>query len=177
LTGSSSKPWLLLPLLIAGLTCGADISAQEAPAMVDLQGEAVTLRSFHGRVVLVNVWATWCGPCREEMPELNRLYGELDHAHATVIGIAADDHLEVKDFVARLGIHYPIVTGNPDQLLAWTASLGNLSEGLPFSVLLDGGGSIRWVHSGGGLTASAVRKRMHDLLATGAPSGTKEKPQ
>jgi hypothetical protein len=85
------------------------------------------------------------------MPELDRVYGQLDHAHATVIGIAADD-----------------------QLLAWTASLGNVSEGLPFSVLLDGSGAIRWVHSGGGLTAVAVREHMRGLLRTRAPSGAKE---
>jgi thiol-disulfide isomerase/thioredoxin len=81
---------LVLPLLLAGLTCGFDAAAQDTPAITDLQGQAVTLHSFYGRVVLVNVWATWCGPCREEMPELDRLYGELDDAHATVIGIAAD---------------------------------------------------------------------------------------
>jgi peroxiredoxin len=108
------------------------------------------------------------------MPELNRLYGQLDHAHTTVIGIAADDQLAVRNFVTRLGFHYPIVTGNPDRLLAWRASLGNFSEELPFSVLLDGSGAIRWVHSGGGLTAVAVRRHMRGLLATRVPSGAKE---
>jgi thiol-disulfide isomerase/thioredoxin len=137
----------------------------KAPALTDLRGAAFDLQALRGRVVLVNFWATWCAPCRREMPELNRLSGQLDPRDALIIGVAADEPAPVKAFVAKLGIHYPIATGNPDQIFGWTASLGNVTEGLPFSILMDQRGQIRWAHNGGGLTVITVKHRIDGLLA------------
>jgi peroxiredoxin len=99
------------------------------------------------------------------MPELNRLYAHVDKRQIAVVGVAADEPADVKAFVAKLGIHYPIATGDPDQLFAWSAKLGNANEGLPFSVLLDATGKVRWTKSGGRLTAAEVSAVIDNLLA------------
>ena len=169
----SPRPWLLcLVGLAAGLfwcpgawAQAPTTSAPTTPALTALNGAPFALHSYRGRVVLVNVWATWCAPCRQEMPALNRLYGQLDRDHATIVGVAADDRAAVKRFVDKLGIGYPIAAGNPDQVFAWTVSLGNVAEGLPFSVLLDAGGKVRWIHAGGGLTEALARRHIDALLA------------
>ena len=155
---------LCLALMWASLAMAAAQPAN-APALTDLKGAAFNLQALRGRVVVVNFWATWCAPCRQEMPELNRLSGQLDPRRAFILGVAADDPAAVKAFVAKLGIHYPIVIGNPDQIFVWTASLGNIAEGLPFSILMDQSGQIRWAHIGGGLTAITVKHRIDALLA------------
>jgi len=132
-----------------------------APALIDLKGAATDLSRYRGRVVLLNFWATWCAPCRQEMPALDRLYGQL-HSRAVIVGVAADDRAMVAPFVGRLGIHYPIAVGNPDQVFAWTAALGNVTQGLPFSVLLDTQGQVRWIQSGT-VTIADVKRRIEQL--------------
>jgi peroxiredoxin len=99
------------------------------------------------------------------MPELNRLFGHIDTRRVAIVGIAADEPADVRAFVARLGINYPIATGDPDQVFAWSAHMGNTTEGLPFSILLDGDGKVRWIKSGGRLTAAEATAAIDKLLA------------
>jgi hypothetical protein len=73
--------------------------------------------------------------------------------------------------VQKLKIAYPIATGDPDRLFAWTAKLGNVSEGLPFSVLLDASGNVRWVKSGGRLTTAEVTELIARYAASSAGPG------
>jgi thiol-disulfide isomerase/thioredoxin len=136
--------------------------AAAAPALIGLNGASTDLRRYRGRVILLNFWATWCAPCRQEMPALDRLSGQLDPRRAVIVGVAADERALVAPFVAKLGIHYPIAVGDPDQMFAWTASLGNVTEGLPFSVLLDGGGNVRWIQSGT-VRVADVKDRIEQL--------------
>ena len=149
----------LAPLLNAA---SAAAPAPPAAALTDLKGAATDLSRYRGRVVLLNFWATWCGPCRQEMPALDRLYGQLD-SRAVIVGVAADERAMVAAFVGRLGIHYPIAVGNPDQVFAWTAALGNVTQGLPFSVLLDTQGQVRWIQSGI-VTVADVKHRIEQLV-------------
>jgi thiol-disulfide isomerase/thioredoxin len=135
------------------------------PALVGPAGASARLDVYRGRVVLLNFWATWCGPCREEMPDLDRLDATLDHQKAAVVGIAANEPAEVRAFLSRLKVGYPIVVGAPDPVLAWSATLGNDSLGLPFSVLVDGKGQLRWVKSGGKLTFAEAQAQFQKLLA------------
>jgi thiol-disulfide isomerase/thioredoxin len=136
----------------------------KGPPLVSPAGTSAGLDAWRGRVVLVNFWATWCGPCREEMPDLDRLDATLDHQKAAIVGIAANEAAEVRTFLKRLPVRYPILVGAPDPVLAWSAQLGNRSLGLPFSVLVDGKGQIRWVKSGGRLTYDEARAEMLKLL-------------
>jgi thiol-disulfide isomerase/thioredoxin len=155
---------LLLATLLFATVALAQID--RAPALQDLNGQPTHLVVYKGRILFLNFWATWCAPCRQEMPELNQLSGRVDSHRVAIVGIAADDLPPVRAFIAKLGIQYPIATGDSDQLFAWSASLGNTNEGLPFSVLLDQTGKIRWIKSGGQVTAAEVHAAINKLLAT-----------
>ncbi len=123
-------------------------SAADHPALTTLEGDTASLDDYAGRSVLLNFWATWCGPCRKEMPELSHLAERLDPGKAVVIGVAADETDGVSAFINEVPVAYPIVVGDPEQLFGWSAELGNFVQGLPFSVLLDGSGEPIWVKMG-----------------------------
>ncbi|MFN2398134.1 MAG: TlpA family protein disulfide reductase [Gemmatimonadaceae bacterium] len=97
-----------------------------------MSDDTVRLRDFRGRVVVVNMWASWCGPCRLEMPGLDRLARELNTAHVAVLGLNADVQVELaRRFVAELDIGYRNAHGGPvlAQLIGY--------RGLPYTVVLD----------------------------------------
>jgi thiol-disulfide isomerase/thioredoxin len=152
----------------ANANANASAPAAGTPALQDLSGKAFNLDRFRGRVVLLNFWATWCAPCRQEMPELNSLSQQLDPQRAVIVGIAADERAAVGPFVKTMAIRYPIAVGDPDQMFAWSAKLGNVTEGLPFSVLLDASGKVVWKKSGGALRAGEVLTLVNRTLAAGS---------
>lgn len=109
-------------------------------------GETASLTSLHGEVVLLNVWATWCGPCRVEIP----YFAELQAAEATkglrVVGVsvdAAEDRQKVLDLAPTLGLTYDIWF-DPDARIS--EILGGPS--VPATLLIDRAGAIRWKHLG-----------------------------
>ncbi|TVQ34576.1 MAG: TlpA family protein disulfide reductase [Wenzhouxiangella sp.] len=111
-----------------------------------LDGTWVSADDFKDQLMLVNFWATWCAPCRREMPLLQDI--SLTHAgELTVIGIAIDDPGPVRDFVEELGISYPVLVGAAD-VLATQRAWGNSAGALPYTVLVDREGIIRWQHLG-----------------------------
>lgn len=157
------RKWLYV-LSLMWLTSGA-FAQSTTPTLVDPDGKSTSLDQYRGKVVLLNFWATWCAPCRDEMPELNQLSRQLDLKRAVVVGIAADEQKDVKAFVTRLGIHYPIAIGDTDEVFAWSVRLGNRSEGLPFSVLLDTKGKPVWQQEGGGLKSGSVLDMIRKQLS------------
>lgn len=94
-----------------------------------------------GRPLVINVWASWCGPCVVEMPELARYAREQGANGVQVVGIALDDAASVRDFLARVPVGYPIVldTAGPSDA---GVRLGNVRGVLPYTVLLDADGRI-----------------------------------
>jgi thiol-disulfide isomerase/thioredoxin len=102
-----------------------------------LDGETVALPgAYAGRPLLVNVWASWCGPCIKEMPELDR-YARAQDANGTqVVGIALDDADAVRAFLTRIPVSYPVLVDAPGPRDAGVR-LGNPKGVLPYSVLLD----------------------------------------
>jgi len=153
-----------LSACFAFATAAAALSSPQ-PALADVAGEPLVLEEYRGKVVLVNFWATWCAPCLREMPELDLLAKQIDSSRAVVIGIAADDPVEVKAFADKLGVGYRIASGDPDAIFRWTAELGNVSLGLPFSVLLDADGAIRWRKSGGTISVEEATEIIEEVLA------------
>ena len=111
-------------------------------ALADLSGKTIEVpRAYAGRRLLVNVWATWCGPCRQEMPELQRFAAEQGTNGVQVVGIALDEAPAVRDFIARTGVRYPILMDIPGPADAGVR-LGNPKGVLPYSVLVSADGRL-----------------------------------
>ena len=110
-----------------------------------LDGSAFDLASQKGNVVLLNLWATWCGPCRFEIPELDKLHRTYVSRGFKVIGISVDQGgaKDVKPFVEDQKISYPIAL-DPEGKLADILHTGNI----PTSVLIDRAGKVVWKHVG-----------------------------
>lgn len=125
-------------------------------------GSVVSASDFDGKVVLVNFWATWCGPCREEMPMLMDLRRQHLDDGLEVVGIALDDVQQARDFVAELGIEYPILVGSTD-VMETMSLYGNNSGTLPYSTLLDQDGVIRWAKLGA-LDRQGLEGEIRELL-------------
>lgn len=109
-------------------------------------GERVDAERFAGRAMLVNFWATWCAPCRREMPVLQAA-SDRHGDKLAVIGIALDDPEPVASFVDELGIDYTILVGQDEALDAQSA-WGNDVGAMPYTVLVGRDGRVRWLHYG-----------------------------
>ena len=113
-----------------------------AITLPDLAGNPRTLPAgFPDRPLLVNFWASWCGPCIEEMPELDRFAAGQGDNGVQVVGIALDDQAAVEDFLARIPVRYPIlvdVAGPRDS----GVQLGNQRGVLPYTVLVSAEGRL-----------------------------------
>jgi thiol-disulfide isomerase/thioredoxin len=111
-------------------------------AVPDLTGKPVPLpKAYAGRPLLINVWASWCGPCVEEMPELQRFHAQQGANGVQVVGIALDDRGAVQDFLRRVPVDYPILVDAPGPADAGVR-LGNPKGVLPYSVLVSADGRL-----------------------------------
>ena len=101
------------------------------------------LNDWHGKVVLVNYWATWCAPCREEIPLLVKLQAQYAGQGLQVVGIATDEssQKDVKDYLSKMVVNYPMLMGTED-VDRMVAGFGGNLIGLPFSLLLDRDGHV-----------------------------------
>lgn len=107
----------------------------------DGTGTPRSLLSWKGQPLIINFWATWCGPCREEIPLLNTLRRERAADKLEVIGIAIDEQQAVLKFAKEIGIEYPVLMGEQEGYEA-AEKFGVGSLVLPFSVFVDGQGRI-----------------------------------
>jgi thiol-disulfide isomerase/thioredoxin len=107
----------------------------------DLQGRARRLIEWRGRVAVVNFWATWCEPCREEIPLLIALSGKYAATGVEVVGIAIDTVDKIREYVAKFGISYPILVGDM-RAIDLLRHLGNPAGALPYTVALDRSGAV-----------------------------------
>lgn len=110
-------------------------------SMPDLAGQQQAMAQWKGKVVLVNFWATWCAPCREEIPLLVKKQAELGASGLQVVGIAVDQADKVKAFAAEMGINYPVLVGDMEALDLGRA-VGNELGGLPYTLVVDRDGRI-----------------------------------
>jgi thiol-disulfide isomerase/thioredoxin len=112
----------------------------------DLAGRQKSLRDFRGHPLIINFWATWCAPCRREMPLLQRLRRSHRGEGLQVVGIAVDFRAAVADYVRREPVDYPLLIGEDSGLAA--AEQFGMQTVLPFSVFADAAGRILAVKVG-----------------------------
>lgn len=113
----------------------------------DLNGVPRPISDWSGQPILINFWATWCAPCRREMPLLQKLHEEFGNDGLQVIGIAIDRAPDVSAFTMETGITYPILVGQEDAIEV-TDGFGLDFLGLPFTVLVDQDGQILKIQLG-----------------------------
>ena len=109
-----------------------------------LDGPNLRLQEQRGRVVLVNFWATWCGPCRQEMPHLSKLYDKYRASGFVLLGVNVDDDTKnAVDLAAKLGLKFPVSLDSDKKV----SRLYDLTA-MPSTVLIDRDGKVRFVHRG-----------------------------
>ena len=109
--------------------------------MVDLDGKPRALAEWGGRVLVWNFWATWCTPCREEIPLLIAAREKYGLSGVEIVGIAVDNATKVREFSSSFNISYPILLAEADGL-ELMRKLGNSSGGLPYTVVTDRQGKV-----------------------------------
>jgi len=133
-------------------------SGQEAPkpkaipdtlpdiTLADRDGKPTKLASFGNRPLMVNFWATWCAPCRREIPLLNKIRVERKAQNGEIVGVAVDFREDVLEFVKKTPLNYPLLIGEEDGLAA--AEAFGMGMGFPFSVFVDSQNRILTVKVG-----------------------------
>jgi len=142
------KRWLLPMLLVsaAGAAAAAVQLSANAPdfTLRSVAGANLRLAEQRGQVVLVNFWATWCGPCRQEMPHLNRLYDKYRSAGFVLLGVNIDDDPRAAaDLAAKLGLHFPVLLDTDKKV----SRVYDMSA-MPATLLIDRDGRVRHIHRG-----------------------------
>lgn len=107
----------------------------------DSEGETQSLEQWRGKLLVVNFWATWCPPCREEMPELSQFHERYQDKGIVVLGIATDDVAKIREFSKETKVSYPLLAGDMDAVNLGNA-LGNNKGILPYTVILDRDGKV-----------------------------------
>lgn len=159
------NPILLAGLIVVGVATGVTLVTTRGPSaalnagkpetatlpsapaweLKDVEGKTVKSTDFAGKVVVLDFWATWCGPCRMEIPGFVELQNEHTGAGLVVIGVSLDDDATgvVKPFMKKMGINYPVVMGDERM----TDVFGGI-EGIPTTFIIDRSGRIVTKHVG-----------------------------
>ena len=120
------------------------IVGQQRPdfTLTDVEGKQHSVSEWDGKVMLINFWATWCPPCRREIPAFIKLQDDYRDKGLLIVGIALDSQQAAIDYVDPMGINYPIMVGEIDGI-ALTQKYGNELGVLPYSVIVDRKGVIQ----------------------------------
>ena len=112
-----------------------------ATVLPDLDGKETPLSQWRGKILLVNFWATWCAPCREEMPHFAAVQSRDAAKGVQFVGIAVDQADKVREFVKEIKLNYPVLIGGLGAI-ELSKALGNELSALPFTVVLDRAGNV-----------------------------------
>jgi len=144
----------LAPVLDAGMEAPLDFTLK------DMDGVDVSLASFEGKILLINFWATWCGPCKAEIPDLINLQAKYSD-DLVVLGVSVDDTPEqMRPYAEQYGMNYPVLVGNGRD--DFKDAYGPL-WGIPVSVIVDRDGRVHVRHAGLG-TFEQFEQEIQTLL-------------
>lgn len=137
---------LLFTALAATSLASSGLEGQAAPdfALKSSSGENLRLSEYRGDVVMINFWATWCGPCRQEMPLLDELYTRYERVGFNLLGVNIDDDSRrAMQMIEELGVNFPVLFDAQKEV----SKLYDV-EAMPVTVLVDREGNVRYVHHG-----------------------------
>src|SRR5450830_1710904 len=176
----------LKKILLCVLACGAlllagviylEISEDGAPnldslsthsfyasAWPDAQGKTQALSQWQNKVSVINFWASWCQPCREEMPEISAVYDKYAHRGLVVLGISVEDQDKMSAFANKNKISYPLLAANM-QGSEVSDKLGNYKGVLPYTAIIDRHGKVIKTFSGS-IDQATLEAALLPLLAT-----------
>lgn len=163
--------WMIFSSVPAGTASGPVAPSPRAGfaappfELADLDGELLSLTELQGKVVVINLWASWCPPCRAEMPALQNASTSYADEDLVILGVhmtAQDSEANARAFVSEYGLSFPI-------LLDRVGEVGRLyqSRALPTTFFVDRGGIIRQVVVGGPLSEVTLRSTIESLLGEG----------
>ena len=117
-------------------------------SLINLIGEEVTLNQFKDKVIMLNFWATWCGPCKAEIPDFIKMYDKYQKDGLEIVGItvSSGSAANIRQFAEKFGIDYTLLTGDEKYLKDLTVKYGGI-RGIPTTFLIDRKGVIqkKWV--------------------------------
>ena len=128
----------------------------------DLQDTARAISEWDGKLIVLNFWATWCVPCKEEMPQFVTLQSRLEKQGVQFVGVALDDRTPVARFAELLSINYPLLLGGFDAIDIARA-YGNDAGALPYTVIIDRNRKIRHTHLGA-IDSGELTRLLEELL-------------
>ena len=137
---------LALTVFAASSLASSGMQGQPAPdfALKSSTGDNLRLSEFRGDVVMINFWATWCGPCRQEMPLLDELYQRYNRVGFNLLGVNIDDDSNrAMAMISELGVDFPVLFDSSKEV----SRLYNV-DAMPVTVLVDREGNVRFVHQG-----------------------------
>lgn len=180
---SRSRVWLMLGGLAVlaaavGYRLGIPGKSAETPAtapvpvpvpaifdlvLTDLKGQQQSLGQWRGKLLIVNYWATWCHPCREEMPGFSRLQDKYRDKGIQFVGISIDNVDKIVEFQKITPVSYPLLIGDMN-VMENSAALGNTRQALPFTAVFDREGRL-FSTKLGRLAEADLERQLIDLMS------------
>ncbi|MGZ8227291.1 MAG: TlpA family protein disulfide reductase [Methylococcaceae bacterium] len=126
-----------------------NLSPQSLPvfSLPDLSGKQHSISEWRGKLLIINFWATWCPPCRKEIPEFIKLQEQYAAKGLQFIGVALDDRDAVDEYLKSTKINYPLLIGGNEGIVL-NQQLGNNVQAVPYSIVVDQRGQIVYRHQG-----------------------------
>ncbi len=131
-------------------------------SLPDLTGKSQSLAQWNDRILLVNFWATWCEPCRDEIPALVKMQSVHAGKGLQIVGISVDSADKVIDFSLKFKINYPLLIAGYE-VIELLKKLGNTAGSLPYTVIIGRGGNVITSHLGG-FTEIELEKLLSEIL-------------
>ena len=161
-------------MLLGALSSAPAYAVDAAPdfTLRDLDGQEVSLSGLKGKVVVMSFWATWCGPCKEEMPHLFEMYKKYGEQGLVILSISTDDARsasKVKPFIMKMGYTFPVLLDRESTVVGTY----NPAKTLPYTVVVDRDGNV--AHRATGYNPgdeAELEQKLLPLLGVAAPSAT-----